>query len=403
MKHKSELLEKAQEYVFSLFKEKLSPKFLYHNYKHTLEVVNTCQETGEWYKLDKEQMELLLLAAWFHDTGYAITYEGHEEKSIEIAREFLNGHGCTTEKTDAVCELISSTSISRRPAGLLQEIMHDSDYISMGKKTFFERAELLRIEWEAFLNRYYNDREWAELQLEFLLGNNFYTEYALKEYGNQRGKNIEGERKKLERLRSSEDKKAGKAEKESKPGRGVETMYRATYRNHIELSAIADNKANMMISINTIIMSVIISLFGSGVTFVGKGYYEHLRFALPMCMLLLTSLSSVIFAVLSAKPTVTSKKDNTNMEPVPQRKTSLLFFGNFTALPLDDFVDKMNDLKERSAELYDNMSIDIYYLGKVLTQKYRLLRFSYLVFMIGLILSVLAFLVVFVLSYQKKA
>jgi predicted metal-dependent HD superfamily phosphohydrolase len=402
MKHRSDLFQKTQEYVFSLFKEKLSPKFLYHNYKHTLEVVSTCKEIGEWYDLDKDRMETLLLAAWFHDVGYAETYHGHEGKSILAAQEFLAANGYPEQKVKEVCDLILSTSVGRKPSSISEEIMHDADYISIGKKSFFERAELLRIEWEVFLNKFYTDLEWAQLQLEFLLNNSFITEYALKEYGGQRGKNIDAQRRRLEKLRASGNRETVKG---SRPGRGVETMYRATYRNHIELSAIADNKANMMISINTIIMSVIISLFGSGVTFVGKGYFEHLRFALPMCMLLITSLTSVIFAVLSAKPTVTSKKaeaeGNEELKEAAERKSSLLFFGNFSEMPIDSFVKSMDKLKGDQENLYRNMSIDIYYLGKVLKQKYHLLRYSYLIFMIGLILSVLVFLVVFVLSYQK--
>lgn len=398
MKHKSDLLAKAQEFVFTLFKEKLSPKFLYHNYKHTLEVVGACQDIAGWYKLEKEQLEIILLAAWFHDTGYAVAYDGHEDKSIEIARDFLTAQGCESGKIDAVCNLILSTSVSRKPASVIEEIIHDADYITMGKKSFFERAELLRIEWEVFLKRFYTDSEWAKLQLEFLLNNTFYTEFALKEWGAQRGKNIEAQRRFLDKLKSTEVKRSERTGKEGKPGRGVETMYRATYRNHIELSAIADSKANMMISINTIIMSVIISVFGSGVTFIGGGNFDSMRFALPMCTLLLTSLSSVIFAVLSAKPNVTQRKKEG--EPVPDKKSSLLFFGNFSEMQLDNFVQEMNTLKGNEGDLYNSMSIDIYYLGKVLRQKYRLLRISYLVFMAGLILSVLVFMVVFFGSYK---
>jgi len=59
------------------------------------------------------------------------------------------------------------------------------------------------------------------------------------------------------------------------PGRGVETMYRSAYRNHINLSSIADNKANMMISINTIIMSLIIAVIGSVFTFTGSELIKH--------------------------------------------------------------------------------------------------------------------------------
>ncbi len=183
------------------------------------------------------------------------------------------------------------------------------------------------------------------------------------------------------------------------PGRGVETMYRSAYRNHINLSSIADNKANMMISINTIIMALIIAVIGSGFTFTGSDLFKHLRFTIPIGILLICCLVSAIFAILSAKPKVTNRP--LDMEAVKNRKSSLLFFGNFANLALPDFIKGMSDLKEDNDLLYDNMSVDIYYLGKVLTRKYGLLRSSYNIFMLGLIISVVVFMVMFILSYEK--
>ena len=115
--------------------------------------------------------------------------------------------------------------------------------------------------------------------------------------------------------------------KEQKLGRGIETMYRATYRNHINLSSIADAKANMMISINAIIMSVIITIVGSGFTFSGLEFYQYIRFTVPMTILLISSLISVVFAVLSARPNVTKK--NVSEQKIREKKSSILFFGNF--------------------------------------------------------------------------
>jgi len=176
-------------------------------------------------------------------------------------------------------------------------------------------------------------------------------------------------------------------------------MYRSAYRNHINLSSIADNKANMMISINTIIMALIIAVIGSGFTFTGSDLFKHLRFTIPIGILLICCLVSAIFAILSAKPKVTNRP--LDMEAVKNRKTSLLFFGNFVNLSLPDFIKGMSDLKEDNELLYDNMSVDIYYLGKVLTRKYGLLRSSYDIFMGGLTISVVVFMIMFVFSYEK--
>lgn len=383
MKYKTSLTGKASEFVFRLFREKLSSDYLYHNFRHTVDTVDAATELCEHYELSKDDAEEILLAGWFHDTGYTKVYSGHETESIEIARQFLIEENFPQDRMQKVLELIGSTQVGQMLTGLQQEILHDADYFALGKRSFFRKGELLRAEWEKFLGKVYSDEEWAKIQLDFLLKNDFVTDYAQKKYSNRRVENIREIKKKLQGLTAPEEKE--------EPRRGIETMYRATYRNHIELSAIADNKANMMISINTIIMSIIISVMGSGFTFIGG--QDHMRYVTPMCILLVTSLSSVIFAVLSARPNVTKK--DANADKVKDKKSSLLFFGNFTLMPLPRFIEELNILKRDKEMLYDNMSIDIYYLGLVLTRKYRLLHYSYNVFMTGLIITVVTFLAIF--------
>lgn len=381
------IIQKAATWVASLFKEDLSTKYVYHNLPHTLETVEACQEAAEYHQLSEQDQQLLLLAAWFHDTGYIKAYAGHEEESKVFARSFLEKEGVEEALIRQVEALIDSTRHGQMPGNLLEEILHDADYINIGKKRYFRKAELLRIEWEFFLDKYYTDREWAMVQEEFIIGTNFHTEYFRRKYGSRREKNIEKQRSILV-------KKNQKRKKESDPKRGTETMYRATYRNHINLSSIADQKANMMISINTIIMSIIITVVGSGFTFSEQSFVDSIRYTIPICILLLGSLFSVIYAVLSARPNVTEK--DVDKEKIRQKKSSLLFFGNFSNMKLPDFIDNMQELMNSRELLYDNMTIDLYYLGLVLTRKYRLLRISYNVFMAGIILGVVAFISIFV-------
>jgi predicted metal-dependent HD superfamily phosphohydrolase len=390
MKHKSSVVTKASSYIFGLLKEKLSGKFLYHNYQHALETAEMCQEMAEFYELDKEHREILLLAAWFHDTGYIHSYLGHEERSIEIASEYLRTENYPEERIKVIATLISSTRFQHVPAGLLEEILHDADYMHTGKKSFFSRAELLRIEWEEFQNITYTNIEWEKSQLEFLLNVKFYTQYAIKEFTERKEKNIQDQKMKIEKLQSKENK--GDRDNDNKPLKGVETMFRVTYSNHIQLSAMADSKANMLISINTILMSVIITVVGGGFTFGTTGSVDHMRFIVPIVILLAGSLISVIFAIMSARPNVTSKE--VSLRRLENKESSLLFFGNFSEMQLADFVSSMNALMKEKDALYDNMIIDIYHLGKVLTRKYKLLRFAYTIFMVALILCGLSFLII---------
>ncbi|MEZ4985080.1 MAG: DUF5706 domain-containing protein [Saprospiraceae bacterium] len=167
------------------------------------------------------------------------------------------------------------------------------------------------------------------------------------------------------------------------PARGVQTFFRTVYRNHINLSAIADNKANIMISVNSILISVLITFLS----------YRNIAETQPMILLpviifLVTGLASLVFAVLSARPKVTNLNERNGTTEVK----GLAFFGNFVQYPLGVYTDAMDELFTDSTRLYRTMSEDLYHLGKVLDKKYRYLTISYNTFMVGLVVTVGLFL-----------
>ena len=169
--------------------------------------------------------------------------------------------------------------------------------------------------------------------------------------------------------------------------RGVETVFRTSYRVHMELSSLADAKANIMISINGIIISVIIAAISPKID-------SNPWLLLPTSFLLLGSLISIVYAVRSARPRVSSKL--ITLEDVKNNTANLLFFGHFSRMNEEDFVLGMSQLLSNQTALYQNMIRDIYGLGRVLTRKFELLRISYAVFMVGLIVGILGFITVYV-------
>lgn len=170
------------------------------------------------------------------------------------------------------------------------------------------------------------------------------------------------------------------------PIRAVQSFFRTNYRNHINLSAIADNKANIMISVNSILISVLITLLSY--RNIGE---THPAVLLPVIIFLVSGLCSLIFAVLAARPKVTRLSNGAALPDL--RKGNLVFFGNFVSLSLDDYEAAMDELFRDGELLYAHMVRDLYYLGQVLDKKYRYLTVSYTLFMTGFIASVTAFLI----------
>jgi hypothetical protein len=153
----------------------------------------------------------------------------------------------------------------------------------------------------------------------------------------------------------------------------------------------ADTKANIMISINTIILSIIV-----GVLFRKIGEYPGLL--IPALMLTITCLITIVLAILATRPSISSGKFT--HEDIQQKKTNLLFFGNFHQMELKDYEWGMREMMKDYEYLYGSMIKDIYYLGKVLAKKYRLLRLSYTVFMFGFVSSIIGFIIAMMFNYQ---
>ena len=168
--------------------------------------------------------------------------------------------------------------------------------------------------------------------------------------------------------------------------RGVETLFRTSYRVNMDLTALADSKANIMISINGLMVSILIASIAPKVD-------ANPWLLIPTSVFLVGCLISLIFAVLSARPRVQSRV--ISLEESRRHHTNLLFFGNFAHLTQDDFLMAMKERMADPVDLYTMMLSDVYGIGSVLQRKYALLRASYGAFIVALVVGVAGFIGVF--------
>ena len=390
------ILMKIESHVRELFQKRSAVENIYHNILHTSEVVEVAKKIAIEENLSAEDTEIVLIAAWFHDTGYFHCCKGHEDQSSEYARDFLEKEKYPIEKIAVIMDCIKATQIPQSPKNLLEEIICDADLHHLGMKDIEDRGELLRQEFELKGIKKLSDVEWLRNSLDFFNKHKFFTDYAKREFGAQKNLNqfnMERKLKKLEK-RSKEEKltdlklkfEQQRIDQNSKSAkrsdRGVETMFRNIMRTHVEFSAMADSKANIMISVNTIMISIIVG-------FLLRFLNDNPVFIVPTVILTLTNLTTLVYAILVTRPKVTA--GIFTKEDVHQKKSNLLFFGNFYNMKLEDFSWGMKSLMEDQEYLYDSMIKDFYNLGQVLGIKYKHLRMCYTIFMYGLIISVLAF------------
>jgi hypothetical protein len=197
---------------------------------------------------------------------------------------------------------------------------------------------------------------------------------------------------KLHDAEAKVDQLAG-AIKHKAPGtaRGVETLFRSAYRVQMDLTGLADNKANMMISINGIIISIIIAA-------VAPKLDSNPWLLIPATVFLCGNLVSIIFAILAARPRVHAT--DIKLEDLEHSDGNILFFGDFASLSQDEFTQGMMGLLDDKTVVYETMVHNLYGLGSVLRKKFALLKWAYTAFMITLILGVISFIGVFVWILQ---
>ncbi len=390
-----DLMIKIENYVFELFKNNLKKNYIYHTFLHTKRVVESAKELIENLKLSSQETQIVLMAAWFHDTGHVDGPTEHEAKSAEIATAFLSKLNVDEKIILEVKDCILSTKLSEEPKTFLQEIIKDADTSHLAKKYFSQVSELLRQELSLQGIANYSLKEWKkENIIMFTEKHKYYTPYAVENWEEKKNKNLtkllKKKQKSLKKKREETYKAKVKADfKNDNPERGIQTLYRVTLRNHIKLSDIADTKANILLSVNAIIISLALANL---IPKLDSPTNSHLMW--PSLVLVLFSVASVILSILSTKPKVTSGEFT--KEQVKNKDVNLLFFGNFHKMSFADYSWGLKEVLKDKDYIYEMLTKDLYLLGLVLDKKYKLLNITYIVFTVGIVISVIAFIMAFI-------
>ena len=386
------IYKQVRDHVTNLFDASKKPKLIFHSLEHTLEIVKRAEEIAGHYKLSEKEMMAVYIAAWFHDTGHLFTTpDVHEEKSVELMKSFMQANFPDPELITLIEGCILATKRSVAPVTLLQQIVCDADTYHLGTKNFKKTNKQVRK--EATIDNAMSKTDWDVKTLEFLENHQYYTSYCIELLNKGKQENIERLRRKIAEntVKSDENHFLGaKIEGDTKTdkqtsnliSKGIQTMLRVSSTNHLRLSEMADRKANILISVNAIIISVSISILF-------RKFETDPFLVVPTIIFLTSSVVVIVLSILATRPTVTGGKFS--KEDITNKKVNLLFFGNFYRTTLEDFKWGMSIMMRDPDYLYGSLIKDVYYLGVVLGKKYKLLRIAYNIFMAGIVISVIAF------------
>jgi predicted metal-dependent HD superfamily phosphohydrolase len=393
----SRIVSAAEQWVRDIFINEFSPAYTFHNIEHVLGVKESVVRIANLAQLEENDTHILEVAALFHDVGYASARENHELVSAEKAAVFLTEQGVSSDEIAKVERLIKATYPPHQPMDKLEEIIRDADLSHLGDDNFFDFLDRLRNEWNAISSVTYKNKEWYKMNVDFLTNHSFHTEEAAAIF-DKKDANLEAINKQLRKIKkkkkaAAEKKAAAKnvvVKKKPKPAFGerimesrpAQMMFKVSLRNHIDLTNIADNKANIMLSINAIIVTIIIPL-------VARNLSSDPKLILPVTLLLTTCMISIIFAALVTRPI--KMTGLTTVESIREGKSNLFFFGNFYKMTLTEYEEGMTNILQNEEHLNNAILRDLYFLGRALGGKYKKLRICYMVFIVGMTTTVLSF------------
>ncbi len=385
----AEIVKEAENFVTKFLEDELPDSVEFHTIDHARYVVESAEYIGKNSGLSSDELNVVKLCAWFHDVGFAIIPEHHEGESARIAAEFLTSKNIDEDIITQVQNAILATRIPQHPKDIISRVLCDADLMHLAEADYFERIDSMRKEWINLKCEKVGKRRFHSVSIKFFQKHHYHTDFAKKEIQPKKEENFKLLQKKVYMLEQEKEKKLLETKQKKPKGysRGVESMFRLTARNQISLSSIADNKSNILITVNALMISITITVLVTR-------FEEIPNIILPTLIFLVVGLVTIVLAILSTRPNISSGKFT--KEDIKQNKVNLLFFGNFYNMELEDYEWAIGELMKNDANLYGTMIKDQYALGKVLAKKYKLLRVAYSVFMFGIIVSVAAFIFAFI-------
>ena len=399
MKLTTELLRETALYVQEYNNNHFSEQYSFHNYNRTVNIVRNCDALGVRMNLDKQNLKILHLTGWFLELGYSRDFNNYQEHSVQLAREYFKTLGPEDDILEQMEEAILSTRVPQQPVSVIAQIICDAGMYHLASKDTVANAEVLRAEYAAIVQKEFTDEEWINENIKMISDHFYFTAAAKELFQKRKDKNLSVFKKKLiknipketpgqpdEILKEKPEKII--VEEDYKLERGVETFFRITEQRHMELSKNAHDKASLLISVNAIVISIVLSVLFTKLE-------DNKYLLLPTLLLVVSCSLTIIFAILSTRPRLIDSTSKN--KPLDDHEINIIFFGDFSKLSLTEYKKEMKATYRNREDLYNSLSKDIYYQGIILVWKYKYIKISYNIFMYGFITTILSFIIAFML------
>ncbi len=403
MKLTTELLRDTALYIKDYYDGHFTEQYYFHHYDRTMNIVRNCDALAVNMKLGKQELKLAHLAAWFLELGYSQDHHNYQAKSAELARKYFKTKDLEDGIFEKIEECILSTRVPQQPVSVISQLVCDASMYHLAEKDAVQQADALRAEHAEVSQTAFTDEEWLNENIRSISNHFYFTTCARDLFQKRKEKTLAAFQAKRELLHTLQKEngdfalhtpamnKKAVMEEEIKLERGVETFFKITERRHMDLSTKAHDKASLLISVNAIVMSIVLSVL---ITKLEENQY----LLLPTLLLVITCAVTIVFAIISTRPRMIGS--HSKIKSGDDDEVNILFFGDFADLSLAEYKRVMKNTYKNRIELYDSLSRDIYYQGVVLKWKFKYINIAYNIFMYGFIFTILSFITAFALHIR---
>lgn len=373
-------LQAAEIYVRELLEAKIPKEMAKVKQKNTLKMRSSARELAEKTGLSAEESQILDLAVIFTNAGYAESLHNPYFHSSKAAKNWMKGEDFGEETITRVSQCLNTNLPEAEPQNMTEKVYQDvRTGLYADKKYVSKTLPKVQEEEQIQSGNPIETAEWLRQHRKDLKDISWNTDEAKEMYKKGLKRNI----KKIKKLRKKNEGNIAKFEAPIDKSKSAQMILKTALRNHIDLTNIADGKSNIMLSINAIIITIALPLLTRYIS--DNGYL-----IIPVGILMITCVLSIVFAAMATRPA--KMQGETDVDRVMEKSSSnLFFFGNFFNVALTDYQRGMKKVLRDTDVLERSIINDLYYLGKALGTKFNLLRICYLVFMVGIALSVISY------------
>ena len=389
----------AREHVFTLFRNAAERGALeYHHFARTLEIVDACKEISKGNKVDDEARQVAVLCAWFYDSCYSTGCDDHA-KSVELCLQFLEQRHAPQPSPEQVVACFRGVdsvdgveaSVPDGPDAAsvedvtVSDLVHDARLAILARKDYVERIELLRFELQRRSGRTFSEVEWTQHCIAFFGAHPYRTRFAQAAYGSGRAANLARLQKLLRKqLRDVEQERVDDEKSVAKQvGKSADNLFYHFTRVQLGLIGLADRRTSTMIHVNAIMISIVVALLA-------RRIQTDRDLLVPAVFLLIVNLAVVFLSIGSLR----AGKMRLSAEQANALDRNPISFFNDASLSLGEYTERMNEVVADAPLFQRKVMEHLYFVREVLKERGNSLRLTYRVFLYGITLATLGFVVV---------